>query len=395
MSRLSRLTAPLRGLRAIVLGSLVALGACAPQAPGPGFVGMSPLAPQPVGPVQGPRAQVALLLPLTGQNAALGNAMLNAAQLALFEQGAPGFEFVPRDTGGTPAGAAEAARAAIASGARVLVGPLTGGETAAAASVARGSGVPMLAMTNDATLGAPGVWVLGVTPAQQVRRAVASAAQNGARKFAMAAPEGPFARQLAAELRASVAQLGLPAPVVVTYPAAASLPLAARDLAQRIGEGGADVLLLGESGQRARDFAAALPQAGFTTVPKLMGSALWLQDAGLANEPAMAGAIFPGPDPGARAGFENRYQTAFGEQPSRIAATAYDGAALAARAMRAAGPGGMAPALPVGEVFLGADGALRLLPDGQTQRALAVFAIQPGAPPQMVDPATLPGGPES
>ncbi|EHL97098.1 hypothetical protein HMPREF9946_04418, partial [Acetobacteraceae bacterium AT-5844] len=112
----------------------------------------------------------ALLLPLTGGNAALGQAMLNAAELALFEQGAPGFEFVPRDTGGTAQGAAEAARSAIASGARVLVGPLTSAETTAAASAARASSVPMLPFTNDANQAAPLVWPLGITPAQQMRR---------------------------------------------------------------------------------------------------------------------------------------------------------------------------------------------------------------------------------
>ena len=55
-----------------------------------------------------PRSRVGLLLPLSGGNRALGEAMLNAAQLALFDQADPAIEFLPRDTGSTPAGAAEA-----------------------------------------------------------------------------------------------------------------------------------------------------------------------------------------------------------------------------------------------------------------------------------------------
>ncbi|MFC7608321.1 hypothetical protein [Teichococcus aestuarii] len=47
--------------------------------------------------------------------------------------------------------------------------------------------------------------------------------------------------------------------------------------------------------------------------------------------------------------------------------------------------------MPLGEVVLGADGALRLNPGGQVQRALAVYAIAPGAPPGVAAPAELPG----
>ena len=68
--------------------------------------------------------------------------MLNAAQLALFDQADPAIEFLPRDTGSTPGGAAEAARSVIGEGARALAGPLTLTETAAAAAPARAAGAP-------------------------------------------------------------------------------------------------------------------------------------------------------------------------------------------------------------------------------------------------------------
>ncbi|MBY0339350.1 MAG: ABC transporter substrate-binding protein, partial [Acetobacteraceae bacterium] len=98
--------------------------ACAPQAPPPGF-GQVPAfggPPPPGGPgfalappasPQVARTRVGLLLPLSGGNAPLGQAMLDAAQLALFEQQDPRVEFLPRDTRGTPAGAASAARDAL------------------------------------------------------------------------------------------------------------------------------------------------------------------------------------------------------------------------------------------------------------------------------------------
>ncbi len=203
-------------------------------------------------------------------------------------------------------------------------------------------------------------------------------------------------QQLAAGLRSAASDLGLPAPVVVSYPAAAAPALAAKDIATRLvppAEGTppapVDVLILAEGGARAREFAAGLAGAGLTPLPKLAGSLLWAGDAGLAQEPALAGAWYPAGDPAARAQFDSRYTSAFGERPSRVAGVAYDAAAIAARAVR--GQPDAVPPMPVGELVLGADGALRLGPNGQVQRALAVFQVAPGGEGQVVQPADMPG----
>jgi len=383
----------------MLLSAVVGLAACAPQVSGTGY----PVAPQAGGPALPPqpaREKVALLLPLSGPNGSLGQPLLNAAQLALFEQGGPGFEFLPRDTGGTPSGAAAAARSAIADGARILVGPLTAQETSAVAGAARSAGVPVLPFTNDANQAASQVWPLGLTPEQQVRRVVAAAQGQGVQRFGLAAPDGALGRQMASALRGAAKDLGLPAPVVELYPAAAAPSLAARELATRFAPApdaapgspsGVEMLLLGESGTRARDFVGGLTGAGAAVPPlRLAGLAVWAYDDGLTQQPALAGAWFPGPDPAAHSQFESRYQAAFGERPARVAGVAYDAAALAARAMREASAGGM-PQMPVGEIVLGADGALRLNPGGKVQRALAVYALSPGAPAAPVAPAELPG----
>ncbi|MEE8202420.1 MAG: ABC transporter substrate-binding protein, partial [Alphaproteobacteria bacterium] len=57
---------------------------------------------------------VALLLPLSGPSGGLGAAMLDAAQMALFDVGATEIVLLPKDTEGTPDGARRAADAALA-----------------------------------------------------------------------------------------------------------------------------------------------------------------------------------------------------------------------------------------------------------------------------------------
>ena len=81
----------------------------------PPAVPPGPLAP-PASPTAAGPAKVALLVPLSGANAELGHALLDAAQLALFESGGDRLILVPRDTGGNAAGAAGAARAVIGDG---------------------------------------------------------------------------------------------------------------------------------------------------------------------------------------------------------------------------------------------------------------------------------------
>lgn len=375
-----------------VCTALVALIGCAPQVQPQPWRPPGANVPWAGGPTVVPgaatsvnRQRVGLLLPLSGQNAALGAAMLDGIQLALFEQADPRVELLPRDTRSTPAGAADAARAALAEGATILVGPLTLGETAAAAGPARAAGAPMLSLTSDESQGGQGVWVLGTTSTQVARRLAGAAMNGGARRIGLLGQDDEFGRRLAAALRDALAGAGLPPPVVVLVRSGGDMAQAGRDFAARAAaEGGVDAVVLAQSGAQARAAAQGLAGAGMTPMPRLYGTHLWAGDNQVAQEPALAGAGYAGPDPGARASFDNRFQQAFGERPARLAGTAYDAAALAARAARDGGR-----ALPVGEAFQGADGPIRLMPDGTLARGMAILEV--GRNGTVREPAPVPG----
>jgi hypothetical protein len=158
--------------------------------------------------------RVAILAPLTGPNAERGQALVRAAQLALAEPGAPALDVL--DTGGTPAGAAQAAQAAIAQGAGLILGPLTAAETAAAARPASSAGVALLAFTSDTAQSAPLVWVLGLTPAQQVRRLVAAAGAQSKQHFAALLPATEYGAALGTALTQTLAASGGQGPDIRT-----------------------------------------------------------------------------------------------------------------------------------------------------------------------------------
>ncbi len=189
-----------------LLAASLAVAGCTPGATGflpPGSVAQGGAVPNPA-PLTGTR--VGLLLPLTGANAGAGQALLQAVRLALGAPGpgAPQIALDQQDTAGTPSGAAIAARQAVAAGDQLIIGPLTGPETAAAAPAAVAASVPILSFTNDPAQAQPGVWVLGITPAQQVRRLVVAAQDDGRSKFAAVLPDNAFGQAMGEALSRAV-----------------------------------------------------------------------------------------------------------------------------------------------------------------------------------------------
>lgn len=334
--------------------------------------------------------QVALLLPLTGPNPQLARAMLNAARLALDVPGAPGLDV--RDTGGAPAGARRSAEQAIAAGDRIMLGPLTAAETASVADPAAAAGVPVLAFTSDPAQARPGVWTLGLTPGQQVRRLVAAAAAKGMTRFAALLPDNDLGLLMAAALAEAAQATGAP-PIVRHY---AEAPAAIDEQARELGAGSVepgarsappfDALLLAAAGPRLTELASALARAEIDPVRvQILGPALWAQPAARAGGGKLLdGAWYAAPDPAARAPFESRYRAKYGAAPPSLADLAYDAAAIARVVHRRGGWPLAVLTRPDG--FAGVDGLVALLPDGHARRGLALFEIRAGEPKLLEPP---------
>ena len=361
-------------------------------------------------------SRVAILAPLTGPRAEIGQALVQAARVALEAQGAPPLD--QQDTGGTAEGAASAARAAIAAGAGIILGPLSSAETAAVAPIARAAGVPVLAFTNDETQAQPGVWPLGISPAHQVHRLATALQAQGKTRLAGLLPDNDFGRAMGAGLTQASAALGLAEPRLRTYAAGAgvgALNPTVRDIAdyssrrgpieaearaarapgtaearrrsEQISRRGIppatfDALLLADTGEALEALSSLLSYYDVSTpAVRVLGPSLWA--AGNAGAGRMTGAWYAAPDPANRAAFEQAFTAKAGEPPPGIADIAFDAAAIA-RVVAPSGFSGASLTRPDG--FLGANGLLGLQADGRTRRGLAIFEIQRGGP-QIVEPA--------
>jgi ABC-type branched-subunit amino acid transport system substrate-binding protein len=347
--------------------------------------------PQPSTAASGP-AKVALLVPLSGANAELGQAILDAAQLALFESGSERLILVPRDTGGNAAGSAGAARAVIGDGARLILGPLLAPEVEAVKPIAQEAHINVIAFSTVTNLAGGNTYLMGFLPRQEVVREVGYARERGLARFAALAPNSPYGHLMADALREAASGSGGSVAKVEFFDARTGdvSPAIQRLLPAGGAEGSAsppavsppaasfDALLLPEGGARLKQIAAQVKGAGGNAKPvQLLGSGLWdIPDIG--SDPALVGGWFASAPPEARQDFERRFSATYGHNPPRLASLGYDAAALAAVLARGqTGEPFSQQAILNPSGFTGVDGLFRFTPNGLVQRGLAVLEVEP------------------
>lgn len=378
---------------------------------------------------------VGVLVPLSGPYGQLGSALLEAAQLALFDMGARNITLVPRDTAGTPEGAAAAAALALKEDAAVLLGPVFAANIRAVTPIAHKEKVPVIGFSTDRAVAGDGIYILGFTPEAQIERIVTYAAARGLKKFAALIPDSAYGERVAAAFVQTVESQaidgretelvaieryaedteGLAAPVkrLARYDTRRQALLDEREALAAFGEeddmalellalientetlGDLDyeAVLIPAGGAMLRSLAPLLPYYEIDpALIRFLGTGLW-DDPELRREPALLGAWFAGPAPDAARIFAGHFQKVYGRVPPRLASLAYDAVALTVNQIHRAPRAPFSKsALTSGKGFVGIDGLFRLDESGAAERALAIIEItQSGLtpiqpPPKRFDP---------
>ncbi|PYD47854.1 penicillin-binding protein activator [Novacetimonas pomaceti] len=374
---------------------------------------------------------VGVLLPLTGNNARLGQEMLSAARMAMNTPGAPMLDI--HDTA-APGGATAAAQAAVKAKDGIILGPLTAGDATQAATVTAQTDLPMLAFTSDVSVARPDVWILGIAPEQQVRRMVGAAIKENRQHFAAFLPDNALGHAMGSALQQSCSEHGLSSPQIVYHGATATeiteqlktfsayesraataATQAAATAAQEPAPAGVDpanpdspaaaetaaspapatpapeeahlppppfdALLLADTGLQLGHVIAAMRTAQISpTETRIMGPGLWGAFAGKLAQ--LQNAWYAAPDPASRQHFVQLFMAQYHHMPTPLADLSYDAAALVKaldQAPRAPGAknGYSVTALTRPEGFSGVDGVFGFTGNGRTRRDLAIFQILP------------------
>lgn len=336
--------------------------------------------------LEGP-GKLGALLPLSGANAALGQALLDSIQLALNDaRGGIPVELVARDTAGTAEGARKAAESAIQAGANVIIGPLFGAEVPAVADVARARGVPVLSFTNNAAVASPGVYALGLLPRTQVERVVTYARGKGAKRFTLVAPSNPYGDLVDEAARAVVAATGAELVAVERYADNMNGVSAAVKRAAGV-RGGMDAIILAGVGDPLLMASTFVPYYDIDTkVTQLLVVTVGWDDPRLQQEAALYGGYLAAPLTAKRDQFQQRFKQAYNRDAPLLASLGYDAAALAVAVIREATSTDLTAGLTNPSGFEGYDGVFRLRSDGTNQRLLPVLQFQRGGAKAVEEP---------
>lgn len=342
---------------------------------------------------QGP-VRVALLVPLSGDMAHVGQSIANGAELAVAYIAtnpniADNVTLIVKDTGGSAEQAAQQARAAIAEGARLILGPVRANEVTAVAGVAQSARLTVVAFSNTTGVASPGVYLMNVLPETEVKRALAYVAGKGKSKPAALVPNTDLGRAQEGGFRLAAGALGLVPQGLYRFSNQTEANAMAARLADDIKAGAVDTLFMPDRAsapQLARQLEQLGVKRGSVTI---IGASDWADDAAVLATPFLNGAVFAGLDPSGYRTLSAEYAAKFGGRPHPLATMAYTATILAnASTLALATPPYPAAVLTTPGGFNGRDGVFRLLPNGQSEHALAIRQIGAGGA-SVIEPAKL------
>lgn len=328
------------------------------------------------------RHRIALLVPTTGRDAGIGQSIADAANMAVLDTGGDVIRVTIYDTA---PGARAAAERAIAEGSELILGPLLSESALAVAPLARSSGVPVVAFTNDVEAAGDGVFIMGFTPSQSIDRIVRYAAAQGSRRFAMMAPQGLYGSRASEAFVAAVRAVNGTVVSAQRYGSTQpSVNAASREL---VGAGAVDALLIADSGRSAIAVLGALKKAGVGS-PLVLGTELWNTERALRSDRNFDGAVFASVSDALYDQLAVKYRDRFARPPYRLSSLGYDSVLLATKIARDWPIGRPFPlrALTDRGGFSGVDGAFRFADGAVAERALDVKRIG-GGTDRVVDPA--------
>ncbi len=339
------------------------------------------------------KVQVALLVPGGSGQASdelLATSLENAARMAIADLGNAQIDLRVYKTAGQPAQAAALATQAVNEGAQIILGPVYAQEANAAGVAVAGSGVNVLAFSNNTDIAGNNVFVLGPTFANTANRLASFAVRAGKTKIMIVHDRNTAGEIGRAAIQGGVDRAGGLVVATASYEFSQNgVVQAAPTIVATARSAGAQAVFL------TADTAGALPLVtqllADNGLPPAMtqyiGLTRWDIPAATLALPGAQGGWFALPDPTLYQQYQARYTGMFGEAPHPISGLAYDGMAAIGALTQQAGGGIIGKAsLTQPNGFVGVNGVFRLLPDGSNERALAVAQVQNGAA-VVLDPA--------
>lgn len=322
--------------------------------------------------------KVSMLLPLSAGGTAgdRGRKMRDAAALAMADLGNDLLTLNIEDTGGDETRARTLTTGALASGAKLVIGPSEQGAVRQLAAVS-GTNRPLVLALADNYAGAPGVYSVRLNEADSAAAGAAAIAAKGARKFVLFMAEGDAGKAIEKRVANSLSIYGASLAVALPFgPSSGGSEKAVADMMALVDNPQAIVIASGSA--NPAPLVSALKAKGLLGKNvSLVGSTRWLEHG--IGDPTLRGAYIATLDAAEIGPIADRFRKTYNYEPDINVAYGYDTVALAAGIASAMGPKGFTKKVienPTG--FRGSTGIFRFRDDGAGERAMPFFRIEDG-----------------
>ena len=356
--------------------------------------------------------RMAVLLPTSGDAAATGRAIRTSVEMAVLSAGADNLNVSFFDS----ARGIDAVNDALNSDPEVIVGPLFASDARTLRDL-KSSGLPVLSFTSDATAVGDGVMTMALMPTNSVEVIVREMKTDGMHNMIVLAPDTESGHLLAGAARVAGSAYNVPLVGAFFYTEKDSdsiknaTQLAAMNVARTaahtkareilsdvltnesltsierssvlrqmdklskhdvIGDLPYDAVLFLGTGDDTKSLASFLRYFGVGAKDaKFYGTAMW-DGADIASDLTLSGAKYA-TLPDMNDGFVAKYERVAGVKPNRLASFGYDAANMAIGMMYSDKSNAAYLLDPSG--YVGNDGAIRLRPTGDSERALRIMQL--------------------
>ena len=347
------------------------------------------------------KIKVGVMLPLSGENSEIGNLILNAIEMAIFQTQENKLEIHIKDTEAKPDRAKKVLSELINEGVKVIIGPLFSKSLAAIQSEVTENNINIFALTNNINLRNKGIWIFGVDPQAQTEKVLRYALEKGSKKIAALLPQNAYGLLLFDTITGFTQENLIKIEKVEFYDFSVD---SQRKTAQKISEGfeeyklyldkikeqdniednGNEVLFMEKPfdsvfiAAAGQNLTVLSSQLQYNNVdPKIVqyfGISSW-EDSSIVNEPALEGGVFVTTSEMYQKKIKLIYKNSFSKEMPKIAMIAYDIVALLGSLNNSRSSFNIYD-LVNDEGYIGLRGLFRLKKNGVVERAFQLKKIK-------------------
>ena len=326
----------------------------------------------------------ALLLPLTGETKNVGQNLLNAAELALFDFNSPNIAIKPYDTKGTESGAKNAINKAIDDDIDIVIGPLFSKTTKAIANIAKENNITVLSLSNDSSLAKEGVLVFGYTPEDQIKETINFAIENNVFRFSALLPKNKYGKLLEKVIIEELDKEDILPQQIQWYDSvdeqlSHSIKRIARFpeiITEDYLRHKSELLIIPESGPILTPIISRLSSKNLDTKRfRFAGTSQWEQES-ISSNKKLIGSWFAATNLNDIKNFKNVFKNNFGYVPENIASLAYDALALTLLITQDNPPHITKDNFNPENTYEGISGIFSFTNDGVIKRKLNIYEIE-------------------